>query len=518
MIVVSGGSLSSLGKGIVASSIGAILASTKQTITIQKFDPYLNVDPGTMNPFEHGETFVLEDGLECDLDLGNYERFLNRDLDKRSSVTSGLVLQSVLQDEREGKFAGKTVQIIPHVTDEICSRFDSLHEDNDIVIVEFGGTIGDIEGVSLLEAARIYKADPEVDLLHIHLSHVPYLSSSKSFKTKPAQSSIKDCMSSGLPPDMVICRSEKPIGESEKRKIALAAGLPDNKVLNGWDIEDIYEVPLMFNDQGLGDRILEFFNIENEIIDLQKWEDYRLKRIKPRKTVKVAIFGKYVDAPDAYKSVIEAVKHAGVNTGVIPEITLFDVEAHGEKAILDYDAVIIPGGFGERGWGDKIKVAERCFNAKIPLLGICLGMQAMAVAYARFACDIQKANSTEFGRKDCVPIIDLMEEQKTRKNFGGTLRVGSYYADLQEGSHVSELYNDLKVSERHRHRYELSLVNAKKLKGLTASGVSPNGELVEFIEYSGQFWVGCQGHPELKSRPFKPAPLFVGLLAAAKNN
>ena len=511
-IIITGGGLSSLGKGIVASSIGAILSTVCKSVKLQKFDPYFNVDPGTMNPFEHGEVYVTDDGAETDLDLGNYERFLHTSLDRRSSITSGMIFQTVLEKERKGDFLGKTVQIIPHMTDEICRRLDALHNDSEVVITEFGGTVGDIEGMPLMEAVRIYKALPHVEVIHVHVAFVPYLKTSDEFKTKPAQSSIRDCMALGFPPDIVVCRSDFKMTETIKEKVALAAGLPVDKVFNGWNVEDVYEVPLMLHDQKIGETLLEMLGKEGEP-NVKEWERYRVQRISPRKTVKVAICGKYVDAPDAYKSVLEAVKHAGVKVGVKVDTDLFDVETHGAKEILNYDAVIIPGGFGERGWADKISIAKMCYDEKIPLLGICLGLQAMCVAYARFVCNMPKANSTEF-RKDCIPVIDLMEDQKKRKGMGGTLRVGAYSAKLTEGSQVAAMYNGLTASERHRHRYELSTKMADSLEGLKASGISPDGKLVEFIELEDQFWVGCQGHPELKSRPHDPAPLFVGLLEA----
>ena len=514
-VVVTGGGLSSLGKGIVASSVGTILASTGQRVVLQKFDPYLNVDTGTMNPGEHGEVYVTDDGYETDLDLGNYERFLHKSLDKRSSLTSGMVFQRVLERERNGDFLGKTVQIIPHVTDEICARLDSLHGDNDIVITEFGGTVGDLEGANMMEAVRIYKAKANVNVVHIHVAFVPYLTTSDEFKTKPAQRSIRDCMGLGFPPDIVVCRTDVRMPDSFKEKVAMAAGLSVDRVFNGWNVEDVYEIPLMFHDQRLGESIMSMFNLEGTP-NVDEWADYRVERISPRSTVRVALCGKYVGSSDAYKSVIEAVKHAGVQVGTKVDIDLFDVEAHGEKAVLNYDAVIIPGGFGERGWADKIGIARLCLEKQIPLLGICLGMQAMAVSYARSVCDMPKANSTEF-RKDCIPVIDLMEEQKSRKGMGGTLRVGSYDAKLVEGSQVAAMYKSDVAAERHRHRYELSADMAASLVGVVPSGVSPDGKLVEFIEFPGQFWVGCQGHPELKSRPHEPGPLFVGLLQAAKD-
>ncbi|MEI7547267.1 MAG: CTP synthase [Actinomycetota bacterium] len=522
-IFVTGGVASSLGKGLTASSLGRLLKLRGLKVTMQKLDPYINVDPGTMNPFEHGEVFVTDDGGETDLDLGHYERFIDEPLTRNSNATTGSIYQAVLAAERRGDYLGKTVQVIPHITDEIKRRIKRLATDDvDVVITEVGGTVGDIEILPFLEALRQYRKDVGRDnICYIHVTLVPFIGPSGEQKTKPTQHSVTELRSRGIQPDIIVCRSEAPLSANLKRKISNLCNVDDDAVMNAADARNIYELPLILHDEGLDTVVCERLRIDAPI-DLAPWRELVAKVDAATKPVTIGLIGKYVDYHDAYLSVAESLRHAGFHHGANVEIDWIqaeDVEGLlAEGRLVNLDGILIPGGFGDRGFEGKIAAAGYAREHDIPCLGICLGLQAMTVDFARNVMGLAGANSTEMDPDTLHPIIDLMHDQRDVADKGGTQRLGAYYAILEPGSRVHQAYGEPVVSERHRHRYELNAQWKPRLEaaGLRCSGLSPDRRLVEFIELDDHpFWVATQAHPEFKSRPDRPHPLFRELAAAA---
>ena len=526
-VFVTGGVSSSLGKGLTASSLGRLLKSRGLRVTMCKLDPYINVDPGTMNPFEHGEVFVTDDGGETDLDLGHYERFIDENLHRGSNATTGQIYSSVILKERRGDYLGKTVQVIPHITDEIKERVRRLGRDDvDVVIVEVGGTVGDIEIVPFLEAIRQFRREVGRDnVCYLHLTLVPFLPTAGEHKTKPTQHSVTELRSRGIQPDVIVCRSERPFPESLKRKISLLCDVPPEAVVAAVDAASIYEIPLVLHEEGLDKIVCDLLGLDRpeHEIDLSGWERV-LERVKAtRDSVRIGLIGKYVNLPDAYLSVVEALRHAGFGHGVGVEIDWIQAEEVTGMlagARLDgLDGIVIPGGFGERGFEGKIAAASYAREHEIPCLGLCLGLHAMIVDYARNVAGLTNANSREMDPTTPYAVIDLMDEQVDVVEKGGTMRLGAYVARLTPGSRVAKLYGEETVSERHRHRYEVNPRYRGRLEeaGLVCSGVeSKDNRLVEFIELTDHpFWIATQAHPEFKSRPDRPHPLFAGLVEAA---
>jgi CTP synthase len=522
-IFVTGGVASSLGKGLTASSLGRLLKLRGLRVTLQKLDPYINIDPGTMNPFEHGEVFVTDDGGETDLDLGHYERFIDENLSRNSNATTGSIYQAVLAAERRGDYLGKTVQVIPHITDEIKRRVQRVaHDDVDVVITEVGGTVGDIEILPFLEAIRQFRNMVGRDnVCYIHVTLVPFIGPSGEQKTKPTQHSVTELRSRGIQPDVIVCRSEAPLSDDLKRKISSLCDVEERAVVNAADAKNIYELPLILHDEGLDDFVCELLRIEG-VPDLSYWEQFVAKVEAATTPVRIGLIGKYIELPDAYLSVVESLKHAGFHHGADVEIVWIQSESvEGLLAAgqLDHlDGIVIPGGFGYRGVEGKIAAARYAREEGVPCLGLCLGLQAMTIEFARDVVGLTGANSTEFDPTTHHPVIDLMLEQRGIEDKGGTMRLGAYYAVLAPGSQVAAAYGEPVVSERHRHRYEFNERYRKQLEesGLWCSGTSPDNRLVEFIELPGHpFWVGTQAHPEFKSRPDRPHPLFRELIAAA---
>jgi CTP synthase len=525
-VFVTGGVSSSLGKGLTASSLGRLLKCRGLRVTMCKLDPYINVDPGTMNPGEHGEVFVTEDGGETDLDLGHYERFIDVNLTRSSNTTTGSIYSSVIAKERRGDYLGKTVQVIPHVTDEIKDRVRRVAESEaDVVIVEIGGTVGDIEIVPFIEAIRQFRRDVGRDnVCYVHLTLVPFLAPSGEQKTKPTQHSVTELRSRGIQPDVIVCRSDKDISEGLKRKISLLCDVPIEAVVSAVDAESIYEIPLVLRDEGLDEVVCRTLGIDTAAhpIDLSQWRDLvgRVKTLE--RSVRIGLIGKYVNLPDAYLSVVEALRHAGFDHGVEVVIDWIDAEQVpdllGSDRLRDLDGIVIPGGFGERGIEGMVAAARFARTHPVPCLGLCLGLQVMTIDFARQVAGLEGANSTEFDSLTPHPVIGLMDEQLDVVNLGGTMRLGAYPAMLTPGSQVAKLYGTEVVSERHRHRYEFNPRYRSRLEeaGLACSGASPDGRLVEFIELPGHpFWVATQAHPEFKSRPDRSHPLFSGLVEAA---
>jgi CTP synthase len=526
-VFVTGGVSSSLGKGLTASSLGRLLKSRGLRVTMCKLDPYINVDPGTMNPFEHGEVFVTDDGGETDLDLGHYERFIDENLHRDSNATTGQVYSSVIAKERRGDYLGKTVQVIPHITDEIKDRVRRLgREDIDVVIVEVGGTVGDIEIVPFLEAIRQFRRDVGRDnVCYLHLTLVPFLPTTGEHKTKPTQHSVTELRSRGIQPDVIVCRSEQPIADNLKRKISLLCDVPPEAVVTAVDAQSIYEIPLVLHSEGLDEIVCRLLHLDGpeHQIDLSAWEGLLERVNSTRDTVRIGVIGKYVNLPDAYLSVVEALRHAGFGHGARVEIEWIQAEEVTGMlagARLDaLDGIVIPGGFGERGFEGKIAAAAYSREHAIPCLGLCLGLHAMIVDYARNVAGLAGANSREMDPVTPHAVIDLMDEQLDVTEKGGTMRLGAYVARLNPGSRVAQLYREATISERHRHRYEVNPRYRLRLEevGLVCSGVeSKDDRLVEFIELPDHpFWIATQAHPEFKSRPDRPHPLFAGLVEAA---
>ncbi|MDA8291245.1 MAG: CTP synthase [Actinomycetota bacterium] len=527
-VFVTGGVSSSLGKGLTASSLGRLLKSRGLRVTMCKLDPYINFDPGTMNPFEHGEVFVTEDGGETDLDLGHYERFIDENLHRSSNATTGQIYSAVIQKERRGDYLGKTVQVIPHITDEIKERIRRLEtsvKDVDVVIVEVGGTVGDIEIVPFLEAIRQFRREVGRDnVCYVHLTLVPYLAPSGELKTKPTQHSVTELRSRGIQPDVIVCRSDHPISAQLKRKVSLLCDVPIEAVVSAVDADSIYEIPLLLHEEGFDDTVCRILRLEDagHEIDLSRWEQLVHRVFAATDVVRIGIIGKYVDLPDAYLSVTEALRHAGFHHGVRVEVVWVQAsEVTGmlaETHLGELDGIVIPGGFGERGVEGKIAAAAYARERDLPCLGICLGLQVMVVDYARSVLGLERANSREFDPSTPHAVIDIMEEQAEVVDMGGTMRLGAYVARLAPGSQVAEIYGDTTVTERHRHRYEVNPRYRERLEqaGLVCSGTSPDDLLVEFVELpANRFWVGTQAHPEFKSRPDRPHPLFRELVGAA---
>jgi CTP synthase len=536
-IFVTGGVLSSLGKGLASAAIGALLESRGLSVTIQKLDPYINVDPGTMNPFQHGEVFVTDDGTETDLDLGHYERFTSAKMGKDNNFTTGKIYYSVITKERRGDYLGGTVQVIPHITDEIKNSIRLAANGVDVVIVEIGGTIGDIESLPFLEAIRQFRADAgKQNTLYIHLTLVPYISTAGEVKTKPTQHSVKELRSIGIQPDILLCRTDRFLSKEIKAKIALFCNVGVDQVITAKDVDHIYEVPLIFHQEGLDDKIIELLNIWTRAPRLDNWEELIRKVKAPKHSVTIAVVGKYVDLTESYKSLNEALYHGGIANDSRVDLNFLDSEKlNGDTCVqmlADADGILVPGGFGGRGIEGKICAAKYARVNKIPYFGICLGMQIAVIEFARNVAGLENANSSEFDPNTRYPVIYLMREWfdersrtvQQRDNLsakGGTMRLGAYTCRLENKSHAYQAYQKEEISERHRHRYEFNneFMDCLKEKGLVVSGTSPNGELVEIIEIKDHPWfLGCQFHPEFKSRPMKPHPLFREFIGAALKN
>lgn len=525
-IFVTGGVVSSLGKGITAASLGRLLKSRGLNVQMQKLDPYINVDPGTMSPFEHGEVFVTEDGAETDLDLGHYERFIDENLTSDCNVTSGTVYYSVINKERRGDYLGKTVQLIPHVTNEIKSRIHRVADMGggvDVVITEIGGTVGDIESLPFLEAIRQFRIDVgRENALYIHVSLVPYLEAAGEQKTKPTQHSVKEIRGIGIQPDIIVCRSARPMNKKLREKIALLCDIDIEAVVSAVDAPDIYMIPLMLHEEGLDDLVVGKLGLEAKPADLSEWESLVARINACESKVKIALVGKYVQLWDAYMSVIQALKHAAVHHNRELEIVWVDSEGVSpvlvESQLRDVDGVLIPGGFGIRGIEGKIQAVSYARENRKPFLGICLGMQCAVVEFARNVAGMPAANSSEFDQSTPYPVIDLLPEQKDVEAMGGTMRLGSYPCRLSRASQASRAYAEKTVHERHRHRYEVNNALRPKLveAGMKISGTSPDRRLVEIIELEDHPWfVATQFHPEFKSRPTRPHPLFRDFIGAA---
>ena len=524
-VFVTGGVVSGLGKGITAASLGRLLKARGYKVTMQKFDPYINVDPGTMNPIQHGEVFVTDDGTETDLDLGHYERFIDESLDKNSNVTTGKVYWSVLQKERHGDFGGGTVQVIPHITNEIKSRFYRGKEVDEerIAIIEVGGTVGDIESQPFLEAIRQFQHDVgHENAILIHVTLIPYLKASGEMKTKPTQASVKELQGIGIQPDVIVCRSEHPLTTEIKDKIALFCNVPSSHVLQNLDVEYLYEAPLAMEKENLAQVVCESFHLPCPEPDLSDWTHMVEALRHPNKEVTIALVGKYTQLHDAYLSVVEALKHGGIASHANVHLKWVDSELVTEENVAEYlsdvDGVLVPGGFGNRGIEGMITAIRYARENKIPFLGLCLGMQLTIVEYARNVLGYHDAHSIEMNPNTMHPVIALMPDQDGIEDIGGTLRLGAYPCVLADGSKAQELYGEKEISERHRHRYEVNNDFRKALteNGMVLSGVSPDGRIVEMVELSDHpFYIATQAHPEFKSRPNRPHPLFRGLIAAA---
>ncbi len=527
-IFVTGGVVSALGKGITAASIGRLLVSRGHEVTLQKFDPYINVDPGTMSPFQHGEVFVTEDGAEADLDLGHYERFTDVNTSRGSNVTTGAIYDSVIRRERRGDYLGNTVQVIPHITDEIKRRIKVVADSEDVefVITEVGGTVGDIESLPFLEALRQFQVDEGRDrCMFLHVTLVPFILHAGELKTKPTQHSVQELRRIGIQPDMIVCRCAEPLDRDIRAKIGLFANLPIDNIISARDADSIYKVPLYFRAEGVDDRILSFFGLDDEqdiAPDLSEWEAMVHRRDQAETTVRIAMAGKYTQLEDAYLSVIEALEHAGTHHGTKVEVEWVDVETldspEAQSMLDSVDGILVPGGFGVRGVEGKIRAARYARENDVPYLGICLGMQVAVAEFARHVAGMDGANSTEFDPETPFPVIDLLPEQKEVRDLGGTMRLGADPVKLHDGTRIREIYGEPVIYERHRHRYEVNNHLRKRLEheGLVCSGTSPDDRLVEAIELPDHpFYVASQYHPEFKSRPLRPQPLFRDFVGAA---
>lgn len=524
-IFITGGVLSSLGKGLSAASIGALMECRGLTVTLLKMDPYINVDPGTMNPFQHGEVFVTDDGAETDLDLGHYERFTHAVLRQKNNFTTGQIYDSVIQKERRGEYLGATVQVIPHITDEIKNKIRDLGNGVDVAIVEVGGTVGDIESLPFLEAIRQLRADlgPQ-NVLYIHLTLLPFVRASGEVKTKPTQHSVKALREVGIQADLLICRTEKRITREVKEKIALFCNVRPEEVIAAEDVDCIYEVPLKFHEEGLDQKIVELLNIWTRAPILDEWKSL-VDRVKSlNQEVTIGIVGKYVDLKESYKSLNEALFAGGISNNARVNLKFIDSEAIERQSIFDefddVDGILVPGGFGARGIEGKIRAVRHARENKIPFFGICLGMQMAVVEFSRNVCGMENANSTEFNSETPFPVIDLMDDQRSITSKGGTMRLGTYECMIVPGGRCEEIYGAKVIRERHRHRYEFNPAYRERLEhhGLMSGGLSPDGTLVEMVEYADHPWfVGCQFHPEFKSRPMDPHPLFASYIKACLN-
>ncbi|MGL5478818.1 MAG: CTP synthase [Clostridium sp.] len=527
-IFVTGGVVSALGKGITAASLGRLLKNRGLNVSIQKFDPYLNVDPGTMSPYQHGEVFVTDDGAETDLDLGHYERFIDENLTQNSNVTTGRIYWSVISKERRGEYLGGTVQVIPHITNAIKERVYrvSKERDVDVVITEIGGTVGDIESQPFLEAIRQVRSEvgPE-NVCFIHVTLVPYLGKAGELKTKPTQHSVKELRSIGIQPDIIVCRSEKELSEDIKNKIGLFCNIEGRAVIQNLDAEHLYAVPLMLHNEGLDNLVCEKLHIKTREIDNSDWEDMVSRLVSLKKNVKIALVGKYVELHDAYISVVESLSHGGLDNDANVEIEWINAEEIEGKDINKYlegvDGVLVPGGFGDRGVEGKIEAIRWARENKVPFLGICLGMQCAVIEFARNVVGYKDAHSSELNEETTHPVIDIMPEQKDIEDLGGTMRLGLYPCKLAKDTKAMDSYKDEVIYERHRHRYEFNNEYRTEIEeaGMTISGTSPDGRLVEIVEIKDHPWfVAAQFHPELKSRPNRPHPLFKEFVKAAIEN
>ena len=526
-IFVTGGVVSGLGKGITAASLGRLLKNRGYKVTIQKFDPYINVDPGTMNPYEHGEVFVTDDGAETDLDLGHYERFIDENLTHNSSITMGKIYQSVIEKERRGDYLGKTVQVIPHITNEIKEKIYGFEDTyTDIVITEVGGTVGDIEGLSIIEAIRQVGLEKnKEDVVYIHVTLLPYIFGSNEIKSKPTQHSVKELQSLGIKPDILVCRTEQDIPDTIREKLSLFCNVRKSSVIQNKTADCLYAVPLMLEEEGLAREVCNHLHLEKYIPDNTKWEEMieNIRKIDENKVVNIGLVGKYVKLEDSYISVIESLYHAGFANNVKVKVTLIDSEKitreNVKEQLKEMDGIVIPGGFGDRGIDGMIETVKYVRENNVPFLGICLGMQMAVVEFARDVLGIEDADSEEFNKETNNQVIHIMEEQKNVHKKGGTMRLGAYPCVIKEGTLAEKLYGTTEISERHRHRFEYNNDYKERLEeaGLKVSGTSPDGLLVEMVEIPEHpYFIGGQFHPELKSRPNRPAPLFVGLVEAAK--
>jgi len=522
-IFVTGGVMSSLGKGLAAASIGALLESRGLKVTLLKMDPYINVDPGTMSPYQHGEVFVTDDGAETDLDLGHYERYVSSTTGRANNFTTGQVYDTVITKERRGDYLGGTVQVIPHITDEIKRRIVVAAEDYDIAICEVGGTVGDIEGLPFLEAIRQFGRDSgRENVIYVHLTYVPYIAPGGELKTKPTQHSVKELTGLGIQPDFLLCRTDRLLNRSLKSKIASFCNVDENSVITAKDVEWIYEVPLVLHQEGLDDRIVERLQMWTGAPNLRKWQKTVHILKNARESVRIAVVGKYMELKESYKSLLEALVHGGIANGVHVELDCIDAEKMEkqdvEKLLEGVQGVLIPGGFGDRGTEGKVRAVRYARENKVPFFGICLGMQIAVAEFARNVCSLKSANSVEFDPGTKHPVIHLMDEQKDLDRMGGTMRLGAYPCVLASGSLSARMYRKKRISERHRHRYEFNNRYRELMqeKGLRISGLSPDGNLVEIVELKDHPWfVGCQFHPEFKSRPTECHPLFKGFIRAA---
>jgi CTP synthase len=524
-IFVTGGVVSSLGKGIAAASIGRLLVERGMRVTIMKFDPYLNVDPGTMSPFQHGEVFVTDDGAETDLDLGHYERFIDRALAQANNVTTGRIYLNVITKERRGEYLGSTVQVIPHVTDEIKAAMKRLAPESDVVIVEIGGTVGDIESLPFLEAIRQFRHEiGRENAIFIHLTLVPFIAAAGEVKTKPTQHSVRELMEIGIQPDILICRSERALSEEVKRKIALFCNVEFGAVVESRDVPTIYEIPLTFHEQGLDERVMHRLGLlGRKSPDLSAWKSMVKRIVDPSSRVKVAVIGKYTELIDSYKSVQEALIHGGIANDVGVDISwlasdMFTGRDKTRELLADFHAILVPGGFGVRGVEGMLEAIRYARESGLPFFGICLGMQSAIIEFARNVVGLDDSHSSEFAPECGNPVISLMESQQHLTDMGGTMRLGAYPCRLGPGTRAAEIYGASQVSERHRHRYEVSNAYRDTFveHGLTLSGLSPDGSLVEIVELQTHPWfIGCQFHPELQSRPTRPHPLFASFIGAA---
>jgi len=525
-IFVTGGVVSSLGKGLTAAALGTLLENRGLKVVLQKFDPYLNVDPGTMNPYQHGEVYVLDDGAETDLDLGHYERFTNCKLTRMNNLTSGQVYQTVLNNEREGKYLGKTVQVIPHVTDEIKNRIDLLAEQSkaDVVITEIGGTTGDIEGLPFLEAIREFALEAgHGNVVFMHVTYVPFIKAAGELKTKPTQQSVAKLREIGIAPHLLVCRSDRALDKDVRQKISLFCNVPIEAVIEEKDVEhSIYEVPLMLQRERADDLVCRLLHLDTPPANMAHWQEIIRKLIAPQHSVRVGVVGKYIGLQDAYKSVYEAIIHGGVGNDCGVEIVRVDaeeIEKHGaEKTLKGLGGILVPGGFGERGIEGKILAAQFARENKIPYLGLCLGMQIATIEFARNVLKLSKAHSTEFESNTPHPVIAMLDEQRKITKKGGTMRLGAQPCQLELGTKAAQLYSSFVINERHRHRYEFNNAYRDKFEkaGFVFSGLSPDGKLVEVIELAEHpFFIASQFHPEFLSKPHQPHPLFKGFIAAA---
>ena len=522
-IFVTGGVLSSLGKGIAASSIGSLLECSGLKITILKLDPYINVDPGTMNPFQHGEVYVTDDGAETDLDLGHYERFTQAKMRRANNVTAGKIYHNVIQKERKGEYLGATVQVIPHITDEIKQHIQNVGDGVDVVICEIGGTVGDIESLPFLEAIRQFRFDVKPkDVLYVHLTLVPYIKTSDELKTKPTQHSVQKLREIGIQPDVLLCRTERKLSKAMKDKIALFCSVDTNSVITAMDVSSIYEVPLSLEKEGLGKIILEKLGIKANQPDLERWKKINNILKKPAGEVKIGIVGKYVDLKESYKSLTEALIHGGIGNNVDVKFNWVDAEEleneNGLKQLGNCDGILVPGGFGDRGIEGKISAVRFARENKVPYFGICLGMHCATIEFARHVANLKNANSSEFSTTSPYLVIDLLPNQNIKGDKGGTMRLGEYPCQLRKNSNAYTAYGKREIEERHRHRYEFNNMYRIQMEeaGLKISGLSPTGNLVEIIELEDHPWfLAGQFHPEFKSSPMKPHPLFKDFISSS---